>query len=100
MSRRVTCLECAGSLPAAAATGRPRSYCGNLCRKAAEYRLRRVQALLLAAERSLLRSRAFEVSHSWVGKTSAEIEFWQGEVARLTADLRTNLAAMSAETEE
>jgi hypothetical protein len=53
----MTCVECAGQLPPPAATGRPRSYCGDVCRRSAEYRLARSRRLAEALERRLVNAR-------------------------------------------
>jgi hypothetical protein len=52
-----TCIVCGSELEQPA-TGRPRTYCGEPCRRAAEYELRRAQSLLLSAERSEMRARS------------------------------------------
>ncbi len=50
MEKPAECLMCGTALEQPA-TGRPRVYCGVPCRRASEYELRRVQSLLLTAER-------------------------------------------------
>ena len=51
------CLECEGALPPPAATGRPRSYCAEPCRRAAEHRIARARRLAEWIERQLVGAR-------------------------------------------
>lgn len=100
-SRRVTCPQCGNSLPPAPARGRPPTYCGTTCRRAAEFEIKRIQARLLSAERAEIKSRLDEVTYSYGRKDhSRETEFWQSEVVRIKAELRTALAGLAAENRE
>ena len=48
----VECLKCGAALEPRA-TGRPPTYCGPVCRRAAEFELRRLQRRLEVAEREV-----------------------------------------------
>jgi hypothetical protein len=73
-----------------AGTGRPRKYCGEVCRRAAEYDLRRTQALLKRAEqRAQDAALQVHLADQWQ-RTAAEkrLSFWECEVERLRGVLR------------
>jgi hypothetical protein len=53
---RTACVMCGTDLEQPT-TGRPRTYCGPVCRRAAEYELRRLQRQLEGAEQSVLVAR-------------------------------------------
>lgn len=106
--RRVTCPRCGAALPPAAPTGRPRVYCGPVCRRDAEYALRRLQGHLTTAERSLQSARfALELAEAFpyemrlptVGAATRRVKFWTDEVDRLAAGLRFALADLSEDEE-
>lgn len=103
--RRVTCARC-GAVLLQPATGRPRVYCSALCRRDAEYRLRRVQSHLARAERSLTTARMTAATASRYGyrddavQTKERIKFWTAEVEALTAELRAALVDLSQDEEE
>jgi hypothetical protein len=82
-------------------TGRPRRYCGPVCRRAAEYELRRVQSLLLAAEKASQRARAAHDDNTWdKASTRRAVKFWAGEVRRLQTRLFQLLADSPQEEAE
>jgi hypothetical protein len=86
------CVSC-GCLLDQPETGRPRVYCSVPCRRAAEYELRRVQSLLLTAERSHQRARErHEVESFDRPSTRRALKWWAGEVAQLKARQRALLA--------
>jgi hypothetical protein len=86
------CVSC-GALLDQPETGRPRVYCSVPCRRAAEYELRRVQSLLLTAERHDQRARAaHEIDSFDRPSTRRMLKWWAGEVAQLKARQRALLA--------
>jgi hypothetical protein len=90
---RMACAGCGERLEQPA-TGRPRKYCGDVCRRAAEYDLRRAQALLKRAEqRAQDAALQVHMADHWQ-RTSVKnrLAFWQGEIARLRAELQQLLA--------
>jgi hypothetical protein len=88
------CVSC-GSLLSQPATGRPRVYCSVPCRRAAEYELRRVQSLLLTAERREQQARAaHELEIYDRASTRRHLKFWTAEVARLKDQQRTLLSGV------
>jgi hypothetical protein len=77
------------------ATGHPRVYCGPVCRRAAEYALRRAQQLLTVAEKAEQRARAAHAVETWdKPSTRKVVKWWAGEVARLEGRLRELLGAL------
>jgi len=102
--RRVTCPRCGGDLPEAAATGRPRVYCSALCRRDAEFWLRRLQGHLARAERQLTTARLAKVTEGPYtyrnGDAADRVKFWTAEVKKLSADLRAGLAAQPDDGDE
>jgi len=88
------CLMCGTALEQPA-TGRPRVYCGVPCRRASEYELRRVQSLLLTAERQEQRARvAHEVGSFDRPATRHALKWWAAEVQQLKARQRALLAGV------
>jgi hypothetical protein len=81
-----TCVVCGAPLEQPA-TGRPRRYCCQTHRRAAEYALRRVQAQLAMAEkRELLARETIVTARAWGSATDSArklAKFWAGEVERL-----------------
>ena len=98
MEKPLTCARCGAEL-VQPDTGRPRVYCGPLCRRDAEYRLRRVQSHLARAERALTNARlSVAAGPTYVVKRpDVRMEFWKGEVQALSAELREALANLSAD---
>lgn len=98
---RDACGECGGDLPAPAATGRPATYCGPVCRRAAEYGIRRAQILLTRAERAEQDARCKAATEdNWRAKDfEAKEKFWAAEVDRLRGVMRGVLAGVE-DTEE
>ncbi len=92
MEKPTGCVVCGKPL-LQPATGRPRSYCGQTCRRVAEYELRRVQSLLLAAEKASQRARAAHADNTWDKPSTLRlVKFWEGEVRRLQNRLYQLLA--------
>lgn len=84
------CLECGGEMPVAAPTGRPAVYCGAVCRRSAEYAIRRSQVILTRAMRAQQDARrAHVLKLGWNEKErDAEVAFWDAEVGRLRLEMR------------
>lgn len=81
-----------------AGKGRPRKYCGEVCRRAAEYDLRRTQALLKRSEaRAQDAALQLHMADQWQ-RTSMEkrLSFWEGEVDRLRDVLRELFTSSAA----
>jgi recombinational DNA repair protein (RecF pathway) len=90
---RTACAGCGEPLEQPA-VGRRRKYCGEVCRRAAEYDLRRTQALLKRAEQRAQDS-ALQVhmAEKWqLSGVEKALAFWEGEVVRLRGVLRELLA--------
>lgn len=86
------CRTC-GNVVVQPATGRPRVYCSVGCRRAAEYELRRVQALLTAAEKGAQKARADAVG-AWDPERSRKLaRFWAKEITSLQERLQVLLQA-------
>lgn len=97
MEKPTACREC-GERVTQARTGRPRVYCGSTCRRAAEYELRRLRALLSRAGQREQDARAKRaVAEQWQVETADRlVEFWSAEVDRLRSALRGALADLPA----
>ena len=91
MEKREACLMC-GSPLVHPATGRPRTYCGPTCRRAAEFELRRVQSQLAMAERMEIRARAVVASTYMPQHERKAVRFWNKETLRLRSRLLELLA--------
>lgn len=91
--RRTTCATCGERLEQPD-TGRPPKYCGEVCRRAAEYDLRRAQALLRRAEQRAQDARlALHLCSQWERKPlEKRLGFWDDEIDRLHITLRKFLA--------
>lgn len=90
------CRVCSSPLAVRAGPGRPRSYCGPLCRRAAEYEIRRVQSLLLRAERMLQDVRLNSDLNYWrtpdergheCSRLEAEVQLLQARLVGILAGL-------------
>jgi hypothetical protein len=95
MEKPAACLMCGAPLEQPT-TGHPRVYCGTTCRRAAEYALRRVQSLLLVAEKTELAARAALELEDFADERRERrkvARWWAGEVARLQGRLRELLGA-------
>ena len=53
IDKNMTCATCGGTLPASADTGRPRTYCGEPCKRAAGYEITRINRRLEKLENNL-----------------------------------------------
>lgn len=67
-------------------TGRPPRFCSVSCRRSAEYELRRVQQLLVRAEKALQDARLAEATEFGTQHTRRR-EWWEAERERLYDDL-------------
>ena len=103
---RTGCIKCAAPLSEGAGTGRPAAYCGDACRRAAEFEIRRASARLerLEDQRSVLRinlagggALAPELSaygrEHWRGIWKKQLGALEAEIASDEARLRELLAA-------
>lgn len=92
------CLECGAQLPSGVRTGRPATYCGTVCRRSAEYRLRRLQTLTTRAQRAEQDARLrLTMAEAWDGATLGKrASFWADEVTRLEGRIRDLLAGVEA----
>jgi len=84
-----TCPICSTALPPRKATGRPNVYCSPACRKSAELKLRRMNALLADLERRLSETRADPILARLDADAADRLE---AEVARLTLEQRDLIA--------
>ena len=78
------CLVCGVSIARREGAGRPAQYCGDEHRRAAEYRLRRVQSLLARAEKKaqdagLAVLQASPYRRAWAEQARV---YWNDEVTR------------------
>jgi hypothetical protein len=99
--RASRCREC-GTLIEPAAAGRPAVYCSAVCRRAAEYDLRRSQVLLARAQRAEQDAGLkVAIAGAWQREECASVlKFWRAEVKRLREKLRAMLAGVIDEDEE
>src|SRR5690349_1192539 len=86
MATVTACVTCGADLPAEA--GNRRRYCGQACKRSAEYELRRLNGLIYRAEKTLQdfrlgKSRMFDAKLAKARLTAAE-----AEVDQLRARLR------------
>lgn len=96
---KLSCAVCQAPLEQPA-TGRPRVYCGQVCRRAAEYELRRLQSLLTVAEKAEQRHRLAAASTTYAASERKAAKAWAGEAVRLRTRLRELLAGVGASTGE
>jgi hypothetical protein len=95
------CPECGSPMPAAKSTGRPPTYCTSVCRRAAEFALRRAQVLLTRAQRAEQdASLAVATGSNYqAADDAARLAFWRSEVQRLRDEIRALLAGAGDEDE-
>ena len=72
-----TCATCRNELPPPAETGRPRTYCGESCKRAAGYEITRINRLLEKLETRLSNSR---ISTSQYGLSAKDIPVIETEL--------------------
>lgn len=83
-------------------TGRRRVYCSSVCRRQAEYDLRRTNAQLAIAEKRLMEAdarRCTAVRQEDVEKWSRLVAFWDEQCERLNEWLGTLLAQRGDDSE-
>lgn len=73
----LTCIRCAADLPEPAATGRPARYCGDTCKRLAEYEVRRLDRRIAGYEFQLREELADRTpaAEAWIdnlGRTRAQ----------------------------
>ena len=93
------CPECGNLMPSAKATGRPATYCGAVCRRSAEFALRRSQVLLTRAQRAE-QDAALQVAIGGSYRAADDgdrLAFWRGEVKRLRDEIRSLIAGAGDE---
>lgn len=90
MEKRDSCAVCGAAL-VQPRTGRPRVYCGEVCRRQVEFKLKRVNAQLLEAEKRTMRARAEIAANPDAGfqraRPERELAAWAVEVERLRGEL-------------
>ena len=93
------CPECGSPMPSAKSTGRPATYCTPVCRRAAEFSLRRAQVLLTRAQRAEQDAGlAVATNGSYRAEDdAARLTFWRSEVKRLRDEIRALLAGVGDE---
>lgn len=88
---RMTCLKCGDPLPVQDGPGRPRTYCSEGCRRAAEYELRRLERRITNVEGSVTfwRRRVDGVDYFGGDPKVAEkhLSWWRDELERLEGRL-------------
>lgn len=90
MEKPSDCASC-GTALRQPTTGRPRCYCGVPCRRAAEYELKRVQALLSIAGKAEQAARLALAGALPSTTDRKRAKAWAVEVAQLEERLRTLL---------
>ena len=99
MEKPSVCARCRAPIEQSASGGRPRSYCGAVCRRESEYELRRVERALAGAEGKLRLARlAVATALPYVRSSRADpraVTFWEEEVAVLEERLRALLSESS-----
>ena len=95
------CPECGSPLPSSKTTGRPATYCTPVCRRAAEFALRRAQVLLTRAQRAEQDAAlAVAIGGSYRAADDGDrLAFWRSEVKRLRDEIRALLAGAGDEDE-
>jgi predicted nucleic acid-binding Zn ribbon protein len=88
---RGKCVICGTSLPADA--GNRRRYCGQTCKRTAEFEIRRTNALIYRAQKQAQDLAAPTPVTQWVSPDSLKdrqkrLSYWLGEVERLRESLR------------
>jgi hypothetical protein len=107
MTKKQVCVQCDGPLPASSG-GRPRSYCGQVCRRSAEYELRSLRSQLVFAEKremlarckartgiglsDYIREKAAEESQFWALEAEKAAEFIAETLKRLNGDRQADSA--------
>jgi len=93
------CPECGSLMPSAKSTGRPPTYCTPVCRRAAEFALRRV--LLTRAQRAEQDAAlAVATGGSYRAADDADrLTFWRSEVKRLRDEIRSLIAGVGDDDE-
>ena len=101
MEKPSACAVCDGPLEQPA-TGRPRVYCSKTCRRAAEYRIRNVNSLLLRAMRMEQDAALNSVAGGgWDTRLAVKrYEWWKAERERLEDELLLLLSEQSGEEEQ
>lgn len=90
--KRHTCLKCSAVLnPSGAGPGRPPTYCSTLCRRAAEYEIRRLQTLLGRAEKAAQDQRLIGNGY---GASPTKAKAAEAEIRRLEERLRVLLGGL------
>lgn len=71
--------------------GRPPAYCGEFCRREAEYAIRRANSLIMRAEKKLSdlqAAKAVAVANgSWSGVGDAKLKHWADEIESRRAEV-------------
>lgn len=94
--RQGACAECGRAfVRKGGGRGRPARYCGQVCRRAAEYELGRTQGLLRRSQQRHQDACLEVATASHYSKIDAEKtrDFWAAEVERLRLELRRLLAS-------
>jgi len=88
-------------MPSAKSTGRPPTYCTPVCRRAAEFALRRAQVLLTRAQRAAQAAAlAVATGGSYRAADDADrLTFWRSEVKRLRDEIRSLIAGVGDDDE-
>lgn len=96
-----SCARCGGPVEQSSGPGRPRSYCGAVCRRQSEYELRRVERHIASVETLLRRARFAEAMAPKYRRKPVDpaVAFWQAERAALEGRLRELLGQSAAESE-
>lgn len=97
MTTQSGCPQC-GTKVAAVRIGRPRVYCGDVCKRMAEYELRRAQARLQRAETKEQDARLKVATDHWQrGNFEKAATFWAAETEHLKGQLRELLSGISTD---
>lgn len=88
MASASVCAVCGEALPADA--GNRRRYCGQGCKRAAEYELRRLNGLVYQAEKNVANfgAKLAGAPTFQAGSLTARLAYWQGRVTEGRARLR------------
>lgn len=84
-----SCKKCGAPIAQSEVAGRPKTYCGHACRRAAELEVRRIDARLGRLEGELMQTRLNGyLSLTKPGEIEAEIERQESRLRELLAGLR------------
>lgn len=80
----MNCVKCGKDLPEIEGPGRPRKFCGEVCRKAATMEVRRLDSRIAKLEKGESNYR-IKGANEWAKRAAAEIQRLEARLADLVA---------------